>query len=324
LTHLRRKVPVIASLALVACLSGQLAALVAAQSDRPVKRARPPKWSADVLDAFFGDARERLVGERPEYSTEQAPSQLAAEASNAAAAAEAAAPGTAWSKLIDADTIETEIKRLAQTIDCDVTTPSEFKGGKYQDCRRHFSVLAMLFAVAAEHDPEVRWHDASPGLRDLFARAGYNCKVGTDQTYQEANQRKQDLAELVRGSRSGAASAEREADWSQVADRPPLMQRLNIAHEERLTKWLATEREFARHADDVRHEAQLAAAIADVIGREGFDYWDDEQYAAYAHALRAAASDVAAAVKLDDFEQARRAVSRMTKACADCHEGYRG
>ena len=29
------------------------------------RRARPPKWSRDVLDAFFDDAREKLAGERP-------------------------------------------------------------------------------------------------------------------------------------------------------------------------------------------------------------------------------------------------------------------
>ena len=313
---------IIASITVVAWLVGP--ELFAVESDRPAKRARPPKWSADVLDAFFEDAREKLVGERPAYSGKELSPRVAGVTPAADATAETLATGAAWSKLIDAETIETEIKRLGQAVARDVTTPSEFKGAKYQDCRRHFSVLAVLFAIAAEHDDEVRWQDASPGLREVFARAGYNCKVGTDQTFQESNLRKQDLAELVSGSRPRAASAQRAADWSQVADRPPLMQRLNIAHEERLVKWLASEREFARNSDEVRHEAQLAAAIADVVGREGFDYWDDEQYAAYARELRAAASDLAAAAELENFDQARRAGSRMTKACADCHEGYRG
>ena len=151
-----------------------------------------------------------------------------------------------WSKLIDAETIETEIKRLAQAVATDVTTPSEFKGGKYQDCRRHFSVLAMLFAVAAEYDGDVRWQDVAAGLRDVFARAGHNCKVGTDSTYREATQRKADLSELVAGSRPQIPQAERIANWSQVADRPPLMQRMNIAHEDRLTKWLANEARVCR------------------------------------------------------------------------------
>jgi hypothetical protein len=295
--------------------------LTAAEGPPKPKRARPPKWTADVLDAFFDDAREKLEGERPDYSAVSAKSPAT---SQAAKAREGVRSGSSWSKLVDAETIETEIKRLAQAVAMDVTTPSEFKGGKFQDCRRDFSVLAMLFAVAAEYEGEVRWQDVAPGFRDTFARAGYNCKVGTDSTYREANERKTDLSELIAGSRPQVPPANRGADWSQVADRPPLMQRMNIAHEERLTKWLANEREFSEHQDEVRHEAQLAAAIADVIGREGFDYWDDEQYAAYARELRQAATDVAAAAESSNFQQAREAASRMTKACADCHEGYRG
>jgi hypothetical protein len=181
-----------------------------------------------------------------------------------------------------------------------------------------------MFAVNAEFDGDVRWHDAAPALRDAFARAGHNCKAGSDQTFQEAALRKQDLADLVAGTRPKAAKAEPKADWGKVADRPPLMQRMNIAHEERLKKWLANKSEYTAHHDDVRHEAQLVATIADIIGREGFEYWDDEQYAKYARELRQAAADVSAAAEHDNFEQAQQAGSRMTKACADCHEGYRG
>jgi hypothetical protein len=318
----RRNNIILLSVVLAGLLVSQGAALLAAQRGEKPKRARPPKWSADVLDAFFEDAREKLEGERPDYGA--ANTIATNQSQQAAPAAERpSAGGSQWSKLIDAETIETEIKRLAQAVAQDVTSPTEFKGGAYQACRRHFSVLATLFAIAAEYDGEVRWQDAAPALRDLFARAGYNCKVGTDQTFQEARQRKQDLADLVGGSRPRAGEAERETDWGQVSDRPPLMQRLNIAHEERLTKWLASEREFGRNLEGLRHEAQLIAAIADVIGREGFDYWDDEQYAEYARTLRQAATDVAAAVELDNFQNAREAGVRMTKACADCHDGYR-
>jgi hypothetical protein len=312
---------VILGMALVAWLRGGVDCTVAAERDRPVKRARPPKWSTDVLDAFFADAREKLVGERPDFKPRDTALAATSDDTSVATSPERS---VGWSKLIDAETIETEIKRLAQAIAQDVTTPSEFKGGKYQDCRRHFSVLATLFAVAAEFDDTVRWNDSAAGLRELFTRAGRNCKVGTDATFREATERKQDLVDLVSGSRPQAPAAERDANWAQVTDRPPLMQRLNIAHEERLAKWLANEREFSRHRDDLRHEAQLVAAIAEVIGREGFEFWDDEQYAAYASELKRAAGDVADATEKENFQQARDAAARMTKACADCHEGYRG
>jgi hypothetical protein len=294
----------------------------AKESDRPVKRARPPKWSADVLDAFFEDARGKLIGTRPDYAATVATTDSPPAA--AAADAGAASADSGWSKLIDAETIETEIKRLAQELAKSVTTPSEFKGGAYEDCRRQFSELAVLFAVAADYDGEVRWKESAAGLRDLFARAGHNCKVGTDQTFNEATQRKQDLADLIAGSRPKLPQAEAESEWGQVADRPPLMQRLNIAHQDRLTKWLANQKQFEENRDDVRHEAQLMAAIAEAIGREGFDYWDEEEYAKHARDLRQAATDVSAAVELDSFEQAQKGINRATKACADCHDLYRG
>jgi hypothetical protein len=102
------------------------------------------------------------------------------------------------------------------------------------------------------------------------------------------------------------------------------MQRLNTAHQERLSKWLANEREFASKRDEIRHEAQIVAMLGHVIGQEGFEYWDDPTYAEYAKQLREAARDISTAAAMEDFEQARRALGRASKACADCHEGYRG
>ncbi len=308
-------------LAVATAISGA-ALTVAKEPLAPPKRARPPKWSADVLDAFFPDARTKLVGTRPDYEKTSAVASASPTSSTPGVPA-AAASVNGWSKLIDAETIETEIKRLAQEVSKDVTAPAQFKGGGYKDCRREFSVLAALFAVAAEYDGEVRWKDSAAPLRDVFARAGHNCKVGTDQSFQEATQRKQDLADLIGGNRPKSSDAEKKADWGQVSDRPPLMQRLNIAQLDRLKKWLSSKEEFAAHRDDIKHESQMAATIADIIGHEGFEYWDDETYAQYARDLKQAESDVAAAVELDNYEQARQSIGKASKACTNCHEGYR-
>lgn len=294
----------------------------AKQPTAPHKYARPPKWSNDVLDAFFPDATAKLVGKRPNYEQAAAVAKTSAPA-NAGGTDAASVANAGWSKLIDAETIETEVKRLAQEVGKDVTAPAQFKGGGFKDCRREFTVLAALFAVSAEYDGDVRWKEAAAQLRDTFARAGRNCKVGTDQTFQEAKQLKQELADLIAGNRPPSSKAETKADWSQVADRPPLMQRLNIAQQDRLKKWLASKEEFAAHRDDIKHEAQLIATIADIISQNGFEYWDDETYAQYTRELKQSESEVAAAVELDNYEQARQALGKATKTCADCHDGYR-
>lgn len=114
-----------------------------------------------------------------------------------------------------------------------------------------------------------------------------------------------------------------KADWPQVADRPPLMQRLNIAQQDRLTKWLASKQEFSTHRDDVKHEAQLIATLAEIIARPGFEYADDDTYLGYAHDLKKNETEIAAAAESDNYDQARQALGNASKTCAACHEGYR-
>ena len=287
----------------------------------PPKLARPPKFPPEVDGVFFPDPQKELKGDRPDY-------ERAAKVSGANDVAEDAAGGAAgsfaWSKLIDAATIESEIKRLSALVDKNVTTPTDFKGGGYKLCRRDFSLLAALFAVSGQYDGDVRWKDVAPGLREQFARAGYNCKAGSDQTYNEATQRKQELADLIHGNRPQAPKAEAAADWAHVADRPPLMQRLNIAQQERLTKWVADTASFKKNQAEVVHEAQLVAMIAEIVSHPGFDDAGDQQYQGFAHELKQAASDAQAAAQKGDYDAARQAVGRAGKACTACHEAFRG
>ena len=48
-----------------------LAATFAAAAP-PVKRARPPQFPKSVADVFFPDAREKLVGDKPELAKQVA------------------------------------------------------------------------------------------------------------------------------------------------------------------------------------------------------------------------------------------------------------
>src|SRR5262249_47175090 len=145
-----------------------------------------------------------------------------------------------------------------------------FKGGGFQQARIHLSVLAAMFGIAATYDAPVRWKREAPALRDLVARAGFNCKVGTDASYKEAKARAEDLENLVRGNPAQLPAPAAESGWRRGAARPPLMKRLEQAHQEALLPWTASSGEFARHAEALAHEAQIVAALAAVITREGY------------------------------------------------------
>lgn len=294
---------------------------IAGRAAEPPKHAKPPVWSKDVLDVFFPDAREALVGPRPAFAA-TSETAVASSRPSAVSPTDADTKG-GWSQWITPDVLEAEIKRQSPELEKLVGSASVFNGGGYENARDVFSLLAVLFAISAEHDQVARWQDSAAGLRDLFGRAGFNSKVGTDQTFREAASRSADLAELIRGGRPSTPTATADAGWLAVADRPPLMRRMELAQQERLSKWLANENLFVDHAEDVSHEAQILAALADVITREGYEYTDDDTFVGYAKELRDAVGELHQATEQENYEQARAALGRATKACSACHEGYR-
>jgi len=219
--------------------------------------------------------------------------------------------------------LEDEIKSVSSQLGETVQTASKFKGGEYQRARLRFSILAIMFAIDAQYDGAMRWQQVAPGVRDLMARAGFNCKVGTDASYKEAKSRFEDLQNLVRGGEIQAPSTGPDADWAKLADRPPLMKRLERAQQEGLAVWSAKPGEFSRHADQMLHESQLIAALAEVIAREGYEFADDETFRRFARDMQNQALAVRDAVGQNNYEQARKAVGEISKACTNCHEGFR-
>ena len=284
-------------------------------------RAKPPTFSAKQRATFFDDAFAMLDGERPNFTTLAA--QVASSATGGGNSA-TAKEKYAWSKWISTDTLETEIKRQTQQVSKLVQSSTSFKGGGYRDCRDAFSTLAVMFSISADHDDDARWSDRAAGLAALIGRAGGNCKVGTDNSYREASARGEDLAELVRGGRPDVPEPTGDDGWDTLADRAPLMRRLEVALQDRLGPLVASEPEFKRGAEDALHQAQVIAALAEVLTQEGFDDAGDEDYDAFARTLRDAAADISSAAEQENYSPIRDAYGRASKACSECHDLYRG
>ena len=285
------------------------------------RRALPPKWTQSTRDVFFDDARTKLVGNRPDRT---AGGDAPAMAESGAPSDTAAGGQFAWSKLISAEVLEDEIKSMARELEQDLASVTKFKSGSYKGARMHLSVLATMFGVIGEYDGDVRWKKEAPALRDLLARAGFNCKVGTDPAFKEAKARSVDLEALIRGSGLSVAKSEPAAKWSAVTGRPPLMQRMEAAQQQGLSVWTASAGELTKNSQKALHEAQLITALAYVIRHEGFESADDDSYLGFAKALQQHASEAAGAIKQGDYGRARKEVGEIEKSCSACHEGFRG
>lgn len=297
------------------------------RADRPKAApptAPPPKWDKETLEVFAADARQQLGPGGPRQ-----PGVVAAAIDSEAQVAPAAAGGTAdgkrWASLISGETLEDEIKALSIEVAADLRSPGAFKSGGFQGAAARLTQLAALFEIIAEYDGPVRWKSQADAYAELLRRAGRNCKAASDAAYKEARQRADELAELVRGGNVesvGETLADREGEgW---LDRRPLMSRLEASQQQRLGPWTANEAEFARQQPQLRHEAELLAAVAELIPREGYEFADDDGFREQASQLQTAARQLRAAVEQSDYERARAALSEVNQSCDRCHADYRG
>lgn len=303
-----------------ACCLLVVASLAAAQRPREVRRAKPPAgWDKAATGTFYDDAFSILVGPRPVFAT---PAGVVRPPD---AGVVGPTEGTAfkWSAIVSDATLVDEIKQARAATKAAVAKVSDFKGGGYKRVRVAFGAAAAAFGVIAAYDKDVRWKNEATAARDLIARAGLNCKVGTDQSFNEAKDRVGDLDALLEGS-SLTAAPDREDDflWSQVAERSTLMMRLEAA--EGLAAASASSRsDFVRQVERIVHEAEITAMVAEVLQQRNFDDHDDAAYREHAAAMQEAALRLRDAALKRDHEAGLEATGLLKKSCDSCHADYR-
>ncbi|MCA9120267.1 MAG: cytochrome c [Planctomycetaceae bacterium] len=317
-----RPTNLVSSIFAVLCLVAGLATLTIGQDRKSANRAKLPTFdTAKTNRIFFPDVFARLEGERPANPNARAVQSPAG--GGPGGGDTAASQSYAWSKIISGVSIEDEIKAIKLATDKNITTPQDFAGRGYKEIRRDFSVLAMLFAIINEHDGDVRWKNNAAAARDMFARTASNAKAGNNNVYNESKKRKDELQDILNGATLAEKAETEDNNWEQIADRSPLMQRLEAAQEKKLAKWTSSADAFSEEIEGVMREAEIIAAISEVLTREGMEDGDDETYAGFANLMKQSALDVVAAVKSNNAEQARKATGEIAKACSDCHDNYR-
>lgn len=317
----------VAVVGLVAFAFVGLATAQAQRKPRPAPRAAKPTFNErEVSRIFFNDVfAEGLEGERP--ANLSASPMIASGGPAAGAVAGAESPGGYsgdWKSFLPASVIEDELKAIKLKVDADVTTPSKWNGGGYEECRRHFSIAAAMFGIISEYDGDVRWKKEAPYLRDVFARSAANAKVGTPQSYNEAKLRKQDLTDLVGGATIAiTGTPEPKTDWGATVDRAPIMQRIDMGQQEKLNAAVANEAAFKSNKEDLLHEAAMFAALAQILKQETMPDGTDESYVEFCDELLNGSTMILDAIKLDSYDQANKGSVMINTSCTNCHDLYR-
>lgn len=294
-----------------------------------IKRARPPAagWNKAAAKTFRDDAFSELDGERPDFAAAVKAASggggTAPGGGGATGGGGGGAGGFRWSALVSEETLTDEVKDMKAVLAAVIASQSDFKGGGYDKAREAFGAVGMCFGVIAAYDRDIRWKKDSETARDLFGRVSSNCKVGTDQSFNESKLRLADLEAMLEGG-APAGKPDREEDfrWSQVSGRPALMTRLEAA-DGVLAAGIASKGDFDKALDRMRHDAEIVATIGEVIQQADYEYFDDDTYRGYSSTMRDAALRIREAAAKKDYEAARSALGDLKKSCDACHGDYR-
>ena len=279
----------------------------------PQRRARPPQWSDKQIGVFFEDAREHLVGERPAAEGAENKGQGAEQS-------EDQDTRVRWSKVIAAETLTAEVKRISNRLNLSLRRIGPFKSGGNQEVQREFAILTTVFDVMAQHDRNSRLKDSAPLLRDLCYRAMNACDEPTKAAYDLSKQTHATLQDALNGMSQPAE----ELEPAELVLQTLLMQRMEQAVEETLKPSLSSEGTFRKATNDIRREAQVLAMLAQVIQHPDSDYGDDDDFLGMAKDLQRASREMADGVEAKDYNATRAAFGHTTQSCSACHEGYRG
>ena len=141
-------------------------------------------------------------------------------------------PKFAWSEIIPKAALQTEVQRLQMQIARRVATRAAFDKAPRSELRRDATTLAVMMAIMGQYDQQLRLQPQASALRDRFARLAKNAKVSNTAVFNSARQESQLLTQVLRGQRPKELDGKQQAEiknWSKIADRSPLMKRMEVA-----------------------------------------------------------------------------------------------
>ena len=298
---------------LICCFTGSFA--VWAEESGP--RAKPPEWPQEVRDVFFEDVRKVLVGKRPDFGAQP---QAVVDGKVKSEGGE----NQIWSKLIDEDSLTSEIKRTVNRVAEATTQVGKFKSEGYRGCQQDLQLLAIWLRVVSEFDEEIRWQGDAEQLASYLLTVAAKCEEGDDESLLAAREASEILTEMLRGQLGELPSSELLDAEEESESLNSLMQRMKESAENKIELATASAREFRKGRYEMVHEGQVLAVLAKVMGQESYGYSDEETYLDYAQQLQEAAVELHGAASEGDFLRVQQAGERVNDACVRCHEDYRG
>ena len=226
--------------------------------------------------------------------------------------------GTDWEKIVPAEVLEGEVKRIRNRLKQYMQGVANFRQNIFQ-LPADAATLAVLAQIATNHPGDISWKDNAKYIRDLaYAMVEGDLKPDKG-TFDAVSEPYENLVDILNGNiPPGLEDNGTDVAFPEIADFGYLMKRLD-----RGEKWAKTncgsEDGFMDEEELARAEGHIIAALAKVIESEDYGY-ADEDFNAHADTMFEGGLKMATGSGFEDFDVGMNMVS---KKCAECHTEYR-
>jgi hypothetical protein len=233
-----------------------------------------------------------------------------------------AAPSADWNALIDAETLDAEVKQIRTELTAGLQSVAKYNA-RFQEIAVSAATLAALAEIVAEQSRHVSWKEHAGSVRDLAAAIHDSAKGLGGPAYQATKSASDQLMDVMDGNiPTGLGAAEPMRDFSQVANRTAIMKRMDRSFQ-RLKKGGTAQQLLKKDAPGALEDAAILAVLSRVIMVGHYDSADDPKYRGHATELTRAASDLATAAKSNEAPAFADALTRIQKRCDACHADFR-
>lgn len=246
-------------------------------------------------------------------------------ASNPPAEAPAAAGGGKddWKSIISGEIIGEETKKIKARMTDGLSNVGRYNANYKDIIQVDGAVLAALAGIETAHPDPISWKGDAKFVRDLSSDIAAKAKGLGPPSYDPTKQTWEKLEGVLSGNKPGdLGESAPTVPFSEVARRQLLMKRMERAFNAMKLN-INNEDTFKKSGEVATHESTLLAALAKVVGTEGYEAADEDDYQKFINEVIAGNQAVATAVKDGNFKAFNDGLTRCYKACNDCHASYK-
>ena len=223
------------------------------------------------------------------------------------------------------DVLEEEVRILQDRLS-GAMAQLESYNKNYRTIRIDAATLAILAAVAAESEYDLKWKIKAKSVRDMAMLVRQSARSLGPGNYTAANKHFKKLVRLLSDKpgqlEQESLEAAEDTIWQETVDLSLLMRRLDRSFEITIKEAAIDGGSSRKNRSILQHEATLLRAFGQAISISS-EWSQEDSYQQFCADLIVQAEALVNAVKARSAELVSETISKLDRSCKNCHDEYR-